>query len=133
MTVLLPDASALRHILADGMVDLARDTWDGDAHWTEAVAADLPPAQQHRLDWLPEPIEVSEPEEIATVERMRRAVFGGAPERPTDYLDQAQILFVITSYPTWQDAVWISAEPAVLDFARRRKLSCRPVTAALQG
>ena len=56
MTVLLPDASALRHILADGAVDRAHQVWNGDAGWTEAVAAEVPVADRHRLAWLPEPM-----------------------------------------------------------------------------
>lgn len=131
MSVLFPDASALRHILAAGCAELARDTWDGDAYWTEAVAAEIPAGEQHRLDWLPEPIEVAEPDEIATVERLRRAVFGGAPDRPTDHLDKAQILFLITACGQLQNAIWVSAEPTVLDFARRRSLFCNHVSAAL--
>jgi hypothetical protein len=83
------------------------------------------------LDWLPEPIELAEPGEIMNVERLRRAVFGGSPDRPTDCLDEAQILFLITTRPQFVDALWVSADPAVLDFADRRKLSCRHISAVL--
>jgi hypothetical protein len=131
MTVVLPDASALRYVLADGAVELARNAWDGDAGWTEAAAADIPAAQRARLDWLPEPIELAEPDEIISVERLRQAVFGGAPDRPTDYLDEAQILFLITARGQFAGALWVSADPAVLDFAGRRSLSCRHVSAVL--
>jgi hypothetical protein len=131
MTVLLPDASALRYVIADGAVELARNAWDGDAGWTEAAAADIPAAQRNRLDWLPEPIELAEPDEISHVERLRQAVFGGAPGNPTDYLDEAQILFLITARSQFSGALWISADPAVLDFAGRRKLPCRHISTVL--
>lgn len=131
MTVLLPDASALRHILADGVVDRARRVWNGDASWTEAVAAEIPSAKWGSLAWMPEPIEVDEPNAIGHVERLRRAVFGGSPKLPAEYLDQAQILFLITSQARFGDATWISADSGVLDLARRRDLRCRSVAASL--
>lgn len=58
--------------------------------------------------WLRDPIEITDSRELAEVERVRRAVFGGVASQPLKHLGEAETCVLITMRPELRDAVWIT-------------------------
>lgn len=131
MSSLLLDVSALQAIVRGGHIERAEKLWSSQAHWSEAVAAEVPARLQPRFGWLGEPIEISDDHDIAEVDRIRRAIFGGLRERPTQYLAEAQILFLMSHDGLIKEPVWLTADTRILDFAMRRSVACLSLQSAL--
>lgn len=132
MSSRLLDVSALQTIVRGGQIDRAQRLWSSQAVWPEAVAAEVPARLRPRFDWLGSPIEITNDHDIAEIDRIRRAVFGGTRERPTDHLAEAQLLFLMSHDELVRQPVWLTADMKILDFAKRRSIACTNVRSALE-
>lgn len=125
-----PDTTVLCNFAAVGRLDLLQSVLLRQGRWTEAVAEEVRKSARHlptlatvRADgWLGEPVEIDEPSEVAQVERIRRAVFGGTPERATQHLGEAQTCYILKSWPPFQDSEWVSDDRDALRYAHRQGL-----------
>lgn len=124
MNSLLLDVSALQAIVRGGHIEQAQRLWSSRALWTEAVAAEMPLRLRPHFEWLGKPIEITDDQDIAEIDRTRRAVFGGDRIRLTDHLADAQILFLISHHGLVEAPVWLTADPKIMDFAKRRSVDC---------
>ncbi|MGN9816015.1 hypothetical protein ACTMUQ_11795 [Streptomyces sp. SD11] len=82
-----PDNTVLCNFAVIDRVPLLEKVLDGRGRWAEAVAHEAGRSARHiprlrdvvSLGMLGEPIAITDVEEIAAVDRVRRAVFGGRP------------------------------------------------------
>jgi predicted nucleic acid-binding protein len=125
-----PDNTVLCNFAAVERLDLLEAVFVGHGRWTEAVAdearrstAYLPAlAVLTRENWLGEPIEIDDEEDVARIERIRRAVFGGKEERPRQHLGEAQTCYLIKNRPEFAGSHWVSDDKDALRYARRQGL-----------
>ncbi|WP_042413981.1 hypothetical protein [Streptacidiphilus anmyonensis] len=126
-----PDNTVLCNFAAVDRLPLLEKVLDGRGRWSEAVAREsglsarrLPPLTG-LVDRgsLGEPIEVTDMDVRAEVERLRRAVFGGDRRRPTQHLGEAETLALITRDPEFRRSVWISDDRDAARYARRRGIT----------
>jgi hypothetical protein len=75
--------------------------------------------------WLQDPIEVVDPQEIQQVERIRRAVFGGAANEPTKHLGEAQTCQVILNWNEFSGSYWITDDRDAQEYARGQGIVTR--------
>ncbi len=75
--------------------------------------------------WLGEPIEITSSAEVAEVDRVRRAVFGGLQSEPTRHLGEAETCVLITVREEFRDSVWINDDRSAGAFARRRGITTK--------
>ncbi|WP_221356665.1 hypothetical protein [Streptomyces beigongshangae] len=128
-----PDNTVLCNFAVVDRVPLLEKVLDGRGRWTEAVAHEARQSAQHipRLQdieargMLGEPIAVTDVEEIVAVDRVRRAVFGGAASMPTRHLGEAETCVLITGRPEYRDSVWITDDRPAGSYARRRGITTR--------
>lgn len=124
---LFPDVAVLRRFVVAGRVDALRLLLDGRGRWTAATAfeAEQMCAGSGALDtllskgWLGEPLEIADPDEIQRVERLRRAVFGGAADDPLARLGEAETWLVLNEWEAYADAILITDDPMLVAHARR--------------
>jgi len=131
VSILLPDVSALQLLVRHRRVEQARQLWASTARWPEAVAAEVPPRLRSKFDWLGEPIEITDDRDVALVDRIRRATFGGSGSHPTEHLPEAQILFLMSHDELVHEPVWLTADPNIADFAAHRAMACRSLPSDL--
>ncbi len=82
---LFPDNTVLCNFAAVDRLDLLKSVLNGRGRWTEAVAYEAsrsarmlcPLRDLAESGWLGEPLEIVDNSDVQTVERIRRAVFGG--------------------------------------------------------
>ncbi|MFE9646118.1 hypothetical protein ACFYO0_18845 [Streptomyces sp. NPDC006365] len=74
---------------------------------------------------LGEPIAITDIREIAEVDRVRRAVFGGVVSAPTKHLGEAETCVLITMRREFHDSVWITDDRSAGAFARRRGITTK--------
>lgn len=128
-----PDNTVLCNFAAVDRLPLLEKVLDGRGRWTQAVAyeAERSTVYHPRLrdivdaGWLGEPIEIDDVREIAEVERMRRAVFGGAASQPTRHLGEAETCALITLRKEFRGSVWITDDRSAWRFARRRGITTK--------
>ncbi|MCW2878544.1 MAG: hypothetical protein JWQ95_2644 [Sphaerisporangium sp.] len=93
-----PDNTVLINFACVSRLDLLEEILRGRGRWTDAIAdeanqsARFYPALANiaRDAWLGDPIEVTDPNEIMIIERIRRAAFGGTRDKPRKHLGEAQ-------------------------------------------
>lgn len=103
----------------------------GRGKWTEAVAYEasrsarwLPALIALRsCRWVDEPIEITDPDDIRKVARIRRAVFGGTDSDPLRHLGEAQTCYVIKNWPAFAGAWWISDDHDAIRHAKFQKIT----------
>ena len=125
-----PDTTVLRNFAVVDSLDILRDFLDGRGRWTEAIHHEV--QQQSRtvrqLDtilvdlWLGDPIEVDESTDIAQIEGIRRAVFGGSAVRPLQHLGEAQTCFLLQRRGEFHDALWVTDDRDAETFAKRQHI-----------
>lgn len=126
-----PDTTVLCNFAAVGRLDLLETMLRGRGHWTEAVHAEVQKSRGHLSGlrsalegvWLGEPIEVTGDGDIAQVERVRRAVFGGRSERPLQHLGEAQTCHLLLTDESFRGAWWVSDDRQALRYARGRGIT----------
>jgi hypothetical protein len=125
-----PDNTVLCNFAAVDRLLLLEKVLDGRGRWTEAVAyeATRSAAYLPRLKgiaeagWLGEPIEITDEAEVAEIDRVRRAVFGGTATAPTKHLGEAETCVLILRRPEFRHSVWITDDRSAGAFARRRRI-----------
>ncbi|GGK93240.1 hypothetical protein [Streptomyces flaveus] len=128
-----PDNTVLCNFAAVDRVPLLEKLLDGRGRWTEAVAheAEQSAAYLPRLrdivavGMLGEPITITDLDEIAEVDRLRRAVFGGVASVPTKHLGEAETCALIIKRPEFRDSVWITDDRSAAAFTRRRGITTK--------
>ncbi|WP_207500807.1 hypothetical protein [Klenkia soli] len=127
---LFPDNTVLCNFAAVGELDLLRDILRDRGRWTEAVeqearkSGNYLPALRSPIPWLGEPIAVEDEDSIGKVERIRRGVFGGGDDRPTQHLGEAQTCFILRT-SEFTGSCWISDDRDAFDFAQRQGILTR--------
>lgn len=125
---LFPDNTVLCNFAAVDRLDLLAAVLNGRGRWTAAVAYEATRSARHlpvlakvpAQGWLDEPIEITTDADVQQVERVRRAVFGGAHDRPLQHLGEAETCFVIERVPAFAGSTWISDDGEAVRYARRR-------------
>jgi predicted nucleic acid-binding protein len=125
---LFPDNTVLCNFGSVRRLDLLRKVLDGCGRWTEAVAEEARRSAAYVRDlaqlpaegWLGEPIELCTDAEIALADRLRRAVFGGAPTEPLRHLGEAETLALIQTREEFAGAVWITDDRDAGEYATAR-------------
>ncbi|MFD3756760.1 hypothetical protein [Streptomyces sp. NPDC058622] len=127
---LFPDNTVLCNFAAVERLDLLSKVLDGRGRWTEAVArearrsARLLPALQDLSwqGWLGDPIPIGNREDTDRILSIRTAVFGGAANRPSQHLGEAQTCHIIKNWAEFAESCWISDDRESLDYARREDI-----------
>jgi len=130
---LFPDNTVLCNFAEVDSLDLLTSVLRGRGRWTEAVAYEarrsarvLPPLTSLVTGQeFGEPIEISADADVLRVERLRRAVFGGAEDEPLRHLGEAQTCHVIETWPELAGSWWISDDREALRYARFRGITTR--------
>ena len=130
---LFADNTVLCNFAAVERLDLLRSVLAGRGRWTEAVAyeasrsaAYLPALRVLPLEgWLEQPVAVSDEAGARTVERIRRAVFGGPHDRPLRHLGEAQTCYVILHRAAFRGSWWLSDDQESVRYARRQAIPAR--------
>jgi predicted nucleic acid-binding protein len=128
-----PDNTVLCNFAVVDRLTLLQAVLDGRGRWSSAVAYEAEQSARvvpHlwdvvRLNWLGDPVEITEAAEQSEVERIRRAVFGGTSARPTQHLGEAETCVLIQTRPEFKDAVWITDDRSAGSYARRRGITTR--------
>ena len=125
-TFLFPDNTVLCNFAAVERLDLLAAVLNGRGRWTAAVAFEA--SQSARVlpclgrvpaeGWLGDPIEITADRDVQRVDRVRRAVFGGADDAPLQHLGEAETCFVIKEWAQFAGSWWISDDRDALRYAR---------------
>ena len=104
---LFPDNTVLCNFAAVNRLDLLKSVFGGRGRWTEAVAVEasrsakwLPAAQGpgvRRAGWMSRSRSANR-RTCRTIDRIRRAVFGGTDDQPLKHLGEAQTCYVIKNW-----------------------------------
>ncbi|MCD5348940.1 hypothetical protein [Kineosporia mesophila] len=127
---MFPDNTVLCNFAAVSRLDVLEAVLHGRGRWTEAVADEaqrssrvLPELALIPLrGWLDDPVELSGRREVATVERIRRAVFGGSSAQPLAHLGEAQTCYLIKHRAEFRGSWWISDDREAVRYARRQQI-----------
>jgi hypothetical protein len=130
---LFPDNTVLCNFAAVHRLDLIKSVLRGRGRWTEAVAfeADRSASKLPSLrglaakGWLDEPIEITRETDIQTINRIRRAAFGGTDDEPLKHLGEAQTCYVIKNWAEFAGSWWISDDGDAVRYARRQGITTR--------
>jgi predicted nucleic acid-binding protein len=128
-----PDNTVLSNFASVGRLPLLEETLRGRGRWVEAIAAEAARSAHFLPDlasiaqsgWLGAPIEINNRAEIAQIERVRRAVFGGSPQEPLRHLGEAQTCHVILNWPTFVGSYWLTDDRDAQEYARRQGITTR--------
>lgn len=128
-----PDNTVLCNFATVDRLPLLEKVLDGRGRWTQAVAYEAEQSSAYHPNlrsiadtgWLGEPIELASAAEVAEVDRVRRAVFGGLPSEPTRHLGEAETCVLITVREEFRDSVWITDDRSAGVFARRRGITTK--------
>ncbi|MFS8203094.1 hypothetical protein ACLVWQ_30945 [Streptomyces sp. CWNU-52B] len=128
-----PDNTVLCNFAAVDRVPLLEKVLDGRGRWTEAVKHEAEQSARYlprlrdvmSLGMLGEPIAITDVEEIAAVDRLRRAVFGGVATMPTKHLGEAETCVLIMGRPEFRDSVWITDDRSAGSYARRQGITTK--------
>lgn len=131
-TYWFPDNTVLCNFAAVDALPLLRLVLDERGRWTDAVAqeadrssATFPALRSVRKDgWLGEPIEVDNRDEVARIDAIRRAVFGGG-DKPTQHLGEAQTCYIIKHWPGYGGSHWITDDRDAYEYARFQGITTR--------
>lgn len=132
-TFVFPDNTVLCNFASVGRLDLLETILRGRGRWTEAVAAEAVASSRLLPDltnlpsagWLGEPIEVTDEADVAQIERVRRAVFGGTDDQPTKHLGEAQTCHVLKRWREFAGSWWVSDDGEALRYARYQGITTR--------
>jgi hypothetical protein len=130
---LFPDNTVLCNFASIDSLDLLRSFLNGRGRWTAAVAYEASLSARkltplYRLPqegWLGDAIEVNDEAEVQRIERIRRAVFGGDADRPTQHLGEAETCFVIKEWPSLRGSWWITDDREALRYATFQGITTR--------
>lgn len=131
-TAIFPDNTVLINFACVDRLDLLEGWLRGRGRWTQAVRYEAEQSARYwpnlrsllERGWLGEAIE---PEEgaIASIERLRRGVFGGNRRQPLKHLGEAQTCYLIKHDPRWNESWWISDDRDALEFAHHQWITTR--------
>lgn len=125
---LFPDNTVLVNFADVNRLDLLEAVLDGRGRWTEAVAAEARRSAAYHPSlatvpadgWLGDPVEISDPIDVAQVDQLRRNVFGGSVKLNREHLGEAQTCHIIDRWDDFQGSTWISDDRDALEYARSR-------------
>lgn len=128
-----PDNTVLCSFAAVSRLRLLEEILRGRGRWVEAIEAEAEKSAAvypelgtiARDGWLGEPIEITDQNDLLQIERIRRAVFGGSPQRPTQHLGEAQTCHVILNWPEFRESFWITDDRDAQEYARARGITTR--------
>lgn len=129
-----PDTTVLRNFAAVDRLDLLESLLRGRGRWVEAIAAEVADASGTHPNlrsiaiggWLGDPIEVADPTLIASIERVRRAAFGGASSNPRQHLGESQTLILIKQGGDYSGSWWITDDKLAASTHNNRTSSPAP-------
>lgn len=128
-----PDNTVLCNFAVVDRLALLEKVLDGRGRWTQAVAHEAEQSSPYHpalrsislKGWLGEPIEITASAELAQVDRVRRAVFGGMASEPTRHLGEAETCVLITMREDLSDSVWITDDKSAGTYARRKGITTK--------
>ncbi|MFI5503471.1 hypothetical protein ACIA5E_30820 [Nocardia asteroides] len=135
---LFPDLSALCLLAESGRLNELRSSYDSSGRWTAGTAFEVAQsagrlrvlAEAGVVDWLGEPIEISDPAEVQRVQFLRRAAFGGDVADPLGRLGEAETCHVLSEWGEFAGAIWVTGDALVQRYAQRRGIRTRQVRRA---
>ncbi|MEU6716679.1 hypothetical protein ABZ897_34880 [Nonomuraea sp. NPDC046802] len=128
-----PDNTVLCNFAAVSRLRLLEEILRGRGRWVEAIEAEASKSKAiypelgmvSQDGWLGEPIEITDLNESRQIEQVRRAVFGGSPQRPTQHLGEAQTCHVILNWSQFRGSFWITDDRDAGEYARARGITTR--------
>lgn len=132
-TAVFLDNTVLCNFAAVHRRDLLESVLRGRGRWTEAVAHEAATSAGHLPDlgslpsegWLGAPIAIDAPAQVRLVQQIRRAVFGGLPERPLQHLGEAETYVLLHERTEFRHACWVTDDREAMNFARRQGILSR--------
>ncbi|NEB89242.1 hypothetical protein G3I43_34565 [Streptomyces anulatus] len=130
---LFPDNTVLCNFASVERLDLLESALDGCGRWTEAVADEAQQSAKHlpalatlpQAGWLGEPIEITEDADVRKIQQIRRVVFGGTDDRPTQHLGEVETCHVIQTWPEFAGSCWVSDDQQSLRWAQGHGIPTR--------
>ncbi|HEX6754509.1 MAG TPA: hypothetical protein VF109_01040 [Mycobacteriales bacterium] len=124
------DTCTVINFAAVDHLPLLLSTFPGHLRYTEAVHRELRDlvAEYDGLlsilgrAQLGEPVEFSDPVDIADIDRLRRTQLGGRRGLPRQHLGEAQSIHLLRTTPSYAGATLLSDDSAAVDHARRTGL-----------
>jgi hypothetical protein len=134
-----PDNTVLCNFAAVDSLALLEETLAGRGRWVEAIAFEASRSARtypclatvERDGWLGKPVEITDAHDIAQIERIRRAVFGGPPRQALRHLGEAQTCYVIQTWPEFAGSSWVSDDREALRYARLAGIATRDTAGLL--
>jgi len=128
-----PDNTVLCNFASVSRLSLLKEVLRGRGRWVEAIEAEAETSARFypdladiaRAGWLGDPIEIIDVAEVAHIERVRRAVFGGTPNEPLKHLGEAQTCFVILRRQEFDGSFWITDDRDAGEYARAQGITTR--------
>lgn len=126
-----PDNTVLCNFAVVDGIHVLGQILDSRGRWTTQVEHEARMSARHignlrkliDAGYLGEPIAMTDEAEIRTIDAVRRAVFGGAENRPSQHLGEAQTCHVIEKWPEFKGSAWITDDREAFDFAVRRGIT----------
>lgn len=132
---LFPDNSVIVSFAHANELQVLREYLRDRARVVEAVSHEIQKsservphmAQINQNDWFGDPIEITRTSSIASVEKMRVAVFGGTRAKPTQHLGESQTLHLLKNEPEYQDSFWLTEDRSAYLFAEQQHIAVRDI------
>lgn len=127
---LFPDNTVVCNFSIINQLILLRTFLGNNARVTEAVDREIMQSARvvphlHTLDrreWFGDPVVIDDPKEADRVEVTRIASFGGKGHEPLRHLGESQTLFVISNWPQYRGARWITDDGPAFKLAVKRNI-----------
>lgn len=128
-----PDNTVLCNFGEVGRLDLLETVLRERGRWTQAVALEAAASARHvppmtalvGCAWLGEPIEITDEHAVYTVDRIRRAAFGGDNSAPLKHLGESETCYIIKNWPEFAGSWWVTDDREALRYARLQGLITR--------
>lgn len=129
-TLVFPDNTVLCNYASVDRLDLLRQVLDGRGRWTAAVSYEASRSARvlsalTGLDWLDEPIEITDDALVRRVHQIRRSVFGGTDDDPLRHLGEAETCVLVREHADFIGSWWVSDDREALRYARFQGITTR--------
>lgn len=128
-----PDTTVLCNFSAAGALDTFIAYAGHRGRVVEAVAYEIGRSAEYELGLqgldvdavFGSPIRIESESDVAAVEIVRTAVFGGSKREPLRHLGESQSIHVVATFPEFSGSVWVTDDHEAHTYAQRRGIVTR--------